>query len=279
LSLLVLWWCSLVSAVAADAAATSITISKFEDIAPLLPPPGASKWDPAPLVAGIGASTFTFTPKHYYALVDRGNVHPDVVKAVAAKAAVFYDPSAKPLPTQAQTARQSAPASTVPLNQGNFVELFEFFNDVKNDLAAAESSAGSTAPQSASESINAYERRVRTRDEKLVALKGPIEGKVDKTTFVVDLPASVVEQGGCKRSVSSVTLDELSFDLFRTAMGTVAPTARVSVGGSTNIETAQFSIEGSRRFEVIGRCGTTGTKLHLSMSRTWDGKWTGQGGF
>jgi hypothetical protein len=277
LSLLILWWCGLVSAVAADAA--PITISKFEDIVPLLPPPGASKWDPAPLVAGIGASTFPFTPKHYYALVDRGNVHPDVVKAVAAKAAVFYDPNAKPLAVIAQNARQTASPSTITLGQSNFVELFEFFNDVKNDLAAAEAAAGPNTPQGASENANIYERRVRTREEKLVAAKGPIEGKVDRTTFVVDLPASVLDQGGCKRSVATVDLDELSFDLFRTAMGTVAPVAKVTLTGSTNLETAQFTIEGSRRFEAIGRCGTTGTKLKMSMSRTWDGKWAGSGAF
>lgn len=278
MSLMILW-CTLFDALAADPAPSAISITKFEDIEPALPPPTATKWNPEPLVAGINASTFAFTPKHYYTLVDRGGVNADVLKAVAAKAAVFYDPNAKPLAEQARLARQGAAKSNISIGPDNFVEVLEFFNDAKNDLAAADASVGKATPQGANETIHLYERRMRTRDENLVKAKGPIEGRVDNATFTVILPATVVEQGGCKRSVSTVDLNEVPFDLFRTTMGAVSSTAKLTLTGATNLETAQFSIEGSRRFEAIGRCGTTGATLRLTMSRTFDGKWSGTGAF
>ena len=177
------------------------------------------------------------------------------------------------------TGIMAAGKSTIALGPSNFVELFEFFNDTKNDLAAAEASVGKVTPQGPTETINLYERRMRTREENLIKAKGPIEGRIDHTTFTVDLPAVVTERDGCSRSVATADMSELPFDLFRGAMGTVAAAAKLSMSGSTNIETAQFTIEGARRFEAIGRCGTTGTKLKLTMSRSWDGKWTGAGGF
>ncbi|MEZ5247637.1 MAG: hypothetical protein R2707_21300, partial [Acidimicrobiales bacterium] len=52
----------------------------------------------------------------------------------------------------------------------------------------------------------------------------------------------------------------------------------VEVSG-TSLDSARFTLESPKRFEAVGRCGTTGTKLTMTLHRTWDGKWDGQGGF
>ena len=165
--------------------AQDLVITKFEDILPLLPPPDATKWDPKPLVDAIGKSTFAFTPNHYYTLVDRA-ANTEVVKIVAAKAAVYYDPKALPIDVQAANARRGQPKATIPLGTSNFVELFEFFNDVKNDSDAATAQIGPAAPRGPDESANLYERRIRARQEQLVKATGPFEGRIEATTFQVD---------------------------------------------------------------------------------------------
>jgi hypothetical protein len=265
-------------AMAMVSSAQELVVAKYEDIPPLLPPAGATRWDPAPLVTAIGKSTFAFTPNHFYALLDMG-AHPEVVKIVAAKAAVFYDPKALPLPVQAANARRGQPKVTMQIGPGNFVELFEFFNDAKNDIDQAMARIGPAAPQGPSESINLYERRIRTREEQVVKSIGPFQGRIEATTFQVALPAAVVDRDGCKRSVSTVDMSSIDIELFRTGMGTIATTAAIDCKGSATIESARFTLENPRRFEVIGRCGTTGTKLALTMNRSHDGKWTGVGGF
>ncbi|MEQ1507864.1 MAG: hypothetical protein ABMB14_36890, partial [Myxococcota bacterium] len=259
-------------------APTGITITRPEDIYAKLPPPGATQWDSAPLVAGVTASTFPFTPKHYYDLLDH-EVPPEILRVVAAKAAVFYDPNALPLPRIAANARRGAPKSTVQLDAAHFVVLFEFFNDAKNDLAEADTRVGPLAPRGPSETVNLYERRVRARDEALAKARGPVEGRIEGTTFMVDLPATVAETGGCKRSVATADMSAIAFELFRGALGTIATTAAVKTPNSPTIEAARFTLENPRRFEVIGRCGTTGTKLRMTLTRTFDGTWSGQGGF
>jgi hypothetical protein len=253
-------------------------IRKFEDIFPLLPPEGAKRWDPQPLAQAIGKSEFQFTPNHYYELLDK-HVHPDITKIVSARAGLFYDPNALALDQQQQRARQGHTPSTIPVTASNFLELFEFFNDRKNEFDAAEAKVGPLAPQGSSETTSAYERRARTRLESLVKARGPSEGEIDATSFALDLPAGVVERDGCKRSVTSMDMSEITLDLFRAAAGTTATNSPISVAGSSTVESARFTLEAPKRFEVVGRCGTTATKLRMTVHRTWDGHWSGQGGF
>jgi hypothetical protein len=253
-------------------------INRVEDIYPLLPPPGARSWDPTPVVAAVNASTFAFTPKHYYEVIDK-QVPPEIVKAVAAKAAVFYDANALPLSVQAANARRGQPSQTINVGASDFVVLFEFFNDVQNDILEAEGRLGPLQPRGSTESVNVYEKRVRAREEALVRARGPLEGRIEATTFLLDLPASVVERDGCKRSVTTMEMTSIPIELFRTGMGARTTTAVMDTKAAPTIEKAQFTIESPRRFEVIGRCGTTGTRLRLTAKRTFDGKWTGQGGF
>src|SRR5688500_3126637 len=150
-----------------------------------------------------------FTPKHVYELVDR-QVLPDVIRVVAAKAALFYDPvQMLPLSVQAEKARVGA-KQTVTLDERNFAELFAFFGGVKDDLAAAEKRIGPAQPKQENESTSMYERRLRSRDESLVKAKGPFEARINGTTFAVALPATVVDKDGCKRSVA--TFDATAID-------------------------------------------------------------------
>ena len=265
-------------AVAEEPEDKGIVIATFDDIFPKLPPEGARQWDPAPLVEAIGRSEFTFTPNHYYELLDK-RVHPEVVKMVCAKAAVFCDPNALPLDEIEARARAGQTPVTKSLTQSNFVELFEFFNDVKNDLDRAEANVGPLAPMGRSESVSVYERRARTRLERLAKARGPAEGRVEATTFQLSLPAAPADRDGCMRSVATVDVSNLTLDLFRTAAGSTATHNTVAVRGSSTIDAARFTIENPKRFEVLGRCGTTGKTLRMTLNRTWDGSWSGSGGF
>lgn len=258
--------------------APALTVNSLADVYAALPPEGAKNWDSGPLVDAIGKSTHVFTPNDYYEVLDK-RLLPEIVKVMAAKAAVFYDPNAQPLDEIAAKARLGQTKTTIQVGASNFVEVLEFFNDVKNDLAAAETRVGPATPQGKTESQNAYERRIRTRIEALAKAKGPVEGRVESTTFQVELPATPTELDGCKRSVAQFDASALPFELFRTTFGTTATNAIVDTKGSTTIEAARFTLENPRRFEVVGRCGTTGAKLRMTLNRTYDGKWRGQGGF
>jgi hypothetical protein len=53
----------------------------------------------------------------------------------------------------------------------------------------------------------------------------------------------------------------------------------VALTASPTIDKAWFTVEGTRRFEAIGRCGTTATRVRLTLNRGHDGAWTGNGQF
>jgi hypothetical protein len=114
---------------ALPARADDVVITQVADIYPKLPPEGAKAWDPAPLVQGIYASPFEFTPKHVYELID-ASVRPEVIQAVAARAALFYDPGALPLGTLAANARLGQAKQTLTLDERSFAILFESYRVV-----------------------------------------------------------------------------------------------------------------------------------------------------
>ncbi len=259
---------------------TPIVITKVGDIYPVLPPAGATKWDPNPLITAIKATEATFTPKDVYELIDR-QVRADVITAVAAKAALFYDPNTMlALSVQQERARGGAPKQTVTLDQTSFVQLFEAFSDHRNEVQQVEQRVGALGDRRADESQSMYERRARTREEQLVKARGPFDGRIGGTTFAVTLPATVQERDGCSRSVATWDANVVSFDLFRYTMGTTrSSSAAVALTASPSVEKAWFTVDNPRRFEVIGRCGTTGTKAKITMSRTPEGAWSGTAGF
>ncbi len=257
-------------------APTGIVITKVADIYPILPPPGAKTWDPKPLVDAIKASTSTFTPKDVYELIDR-KVRPDVITPVAVKAGLFYDPNSMlALSDQQAKARGAAPKQTLTLDAAQFVQVFEFFQDMKNELAGADARVGPLPPQAGNETPSIFERRARSHQEQLVKARGPYEGRMQNTTFAVTLPATVSERDGCSRAVATWDGNGVAFDLFRLGMGTTkASTAIVQLTNSPTVEKAQFTVETPRRFEVLGRCGTAGKTARITMSRTAEGVWSG----
>jgi hypothetical protein len=260
-----------------DAGASGIEITKLGDIYPHLPPEGARNWQPQPLVDAIRGSGLTFSPKDVYELVDN-RVHPDVIKIVADMAALYYDGSMQPLSEMQAMARKGQPRTSLDLTEGNFVQLFEFFNDVQNEIAEAESRVGPKKPKQPDESVSVFERRVRAWEERRVKAVGPFEGRGEAMTFNLTLPATVQDRDGCKRPVAQVVLTDLDFDLFRTGMGVKALENVVEVS-SGNIERMAFTVEGDRRFEALGRCNLTSTRLRATLQRTWEGAWTGSGSF
>ena len=278
-ALLMLLLCaSSAGAAETPAAEGGIVVAELADIYPHLPPEGARSWDPKPLIEAIRASSFEFTPKHVYELIDR-QVHVEVIKTVAARAALFYDPATMlPLSAQSERARQGAMKQTVTLDERSFVQLFEFFSDVHNDLAEVEKRVGPLQPRQPNETQSMFERRARARDERLVKERGPFEARVANTTFALTLPAQVVERDGCARAVASWDATAVSFDLFRSTMGTTkASAAPVTLTASPTIELARFTVDGTRRFEVLGRCGTTASRVRLNLNRSPEGQWTGNG--
>ncbi|MCA9492076.1 MAG: hypothetical protein KC621_19220 [Myxococcales bacterium] len=257
-----------------------IVIEKVGDIYPILPPPGATRWDPNPLIEAIKASTGTFTPKDVYELIDH-EVRPDVVSAVAAKAALFYDKNNMvSLTVQQQRARGGAMKQTVTLDDNNFAQLFQTFSDHRDAIAGADARVGALGDRRSDESQSMYERRARARDEQLVKVRGPFEGRIANTTFTITLPATVQERDGCSRAVAAWNANAIDFDLFRYTMGTTrAASATVALTQSPSIDKAWFVIDAQRRFEVLGKCGTTGSKAKVTMTRTPEGAWSGSAGF
>ncbi|HHO53576.1 MAG TPA: hypothetical protein ENK18_22565 [Deltaproteobacteria bacterium] len=252
-----------------------IVINQVRDIYPLLPPPDARRWDPAPVVEAIEVSTGTFTPADVYALVDR-EVQPEIIEAVSHKAALFYDPTWRSLDAQRIAARTPQPPRTISIHQDNFAVLFEFFNDIKNDILQEEAALG-PLQRGPSETDSLFERRSRKHTEDLILARGPHEARIEATTFDITLPASVQQRDGCSRAVASVDLSHLDFELFRLGMGVRSARNDVSLR-SSSIESARFDSSNGGRFEVIGRCGSTGRQAKLSITRTHDGSWSGTGG-
>jgi hypothetical protein len=261
-------------------APSGIVVNKVADIYPILPPAGAKSWDPKPLIDAIKASTATFTPKDVYELIDR-KVRPDVIAPVAAKAGLFFDPNSMlAISDQQAKARGSAMKQSLTLEDATFVQLFEFFQDMKNELDAAEARVGPLQAQQGSETQSIFERRARSHQEQVVKARGPFEGRIQNTTFVVTLSASVSDRDGCSRSVATWDAGAVSFDLFRLGMGnTKVSVLPVQLSASPTVEKAQFTLENPRRFEILGRCGTTATKGRITMSRTPEGVWTGTASF
>lgn len=261
-------------------APSGIVINKVADIYPILPPAGARSWDPKPLIDAIKSSTATFTPKDVYELIDR-KVRPDVITPVAAKAGLFYDPNSMlAIADQQAKARGAAMKSSLTLDSATFVQLFEFFQDMKNELDAAEARVGPLQPQQGNETQSIFERRARSHQEQVVKARGPFEGRIQNTTFVVTLDAAVTDRDGCSRSVATWDAGAVSFDLFRLGMGTTkASTALVALSTSPTVEKAQFTLENPRRFEILGRCGTTASKGRITMTRTPEGAWSGTAAF
>jgi hypothetical protein len=267
----------LAPAMAQDAPKSDIEIRRLADIYQHLPPPGATRWDPAKLVNAVDASTIRWTPNHVYELIDKQVPEP-IIKVVASKVGLFYDGTQLPLDVQAANARKGASPETITLNEANFGDMFTWFEGIFKDMATAEDEAGIPAMRQATESVNLYERRQRAWEEERIRLVGPHEGRIQSATFVVSLPATTMNRGGCDRPVAIGDASAVDFDLFRNVMGTRLTETPIQLT-SHSVETMAFVVGQGRQVVATGRCGAKAGKLEVTLKRSGTGAWTGNGDF
>jgi hypothetical protein len=270
-------FCGLIGwAQAADAPSGGIEIGSTADIYPHLPPPGATRWDPAKLVAAVEASTRRWEPDDVYELIDREVPEP-IIKVVAGKVGLFYDGSAKPLEQIAAEARAGAAPQTVVVD-GDVAPLFTWFQGVLKERTAAEDALGIPSMRGSNETEHQYQRRMREYEEQRVKQIGPVDGKIQAATFEVTLPASTANVGGCERPVAIGDASAVDFDLFREVAGTRQPETLVNLA-SHSVDKLMFAVAPQRRIEAHGRCGKSASTLKVSMKRSAEGAWTASGDF
>lgn len=269
-------WLLISLALAADAPGSGIEIHSTADIYPHLPPPGATRWDPAKLIAAVDASTRRWEPDDVYELIDR-EVPPDIIKVVAGKVGLFYDGSQQPLATLAADARKGAPAETVEVN-GDVSPLFTWFQGVFKERSAAEDALGVPSMKGSNETAHQYQRRMRDYEESRVKAVGPVEGRMQAASFHVVLPATTANVGGCDRPVAIGDASTVEFDLFREVAGTRMPETVVNLA-SHSVEKMVFAVAPQRRIEAQGRCDRSATTLDVVMKRSAEGQWTASGDF
>jgi len=261
-------------ALAQDAPA-GIEIRRLGDIYPHLPPPGATRWSPDKLVAAVDASSIRWSPNDVYELIDKEVPQP-VIKVVAGKVGLFYDGSQLPLHVQAEKARQGAPAETVTVNEANFGDFFAWFEKAFAEVEAAEEQVG-LPMRKQGETESQYERALRAADEERVRLVGPHEGRIQMATFQLSLPATIQNKDGCERPVAVGDASSVDFNLFRETMGTRLTETLVQIT-SRSVDKLAFTVT-PRSLFAMGRCGAKGSRLEMTMKRSADGAWTGNGDF
>jgi len=252
-----------------------IVIGAPADIVPLLPPPGASSWDPAAVVEAIRVSRAAFSPADVYDLVDR-RAPERVIRAVSERAGEPFDHTWRPLDEIAADARRGQPESTVTVDVETMAQLFTTLQRLEAEVDHAQRSIAPLAPRGAGETERLYERRARRHAIEQVRAVGPAHGRIEATSFVVELPVVEASSDGCRRPVAIADMSDLPFSTFRAGMGALERSNPVNMTSST-IERALFTVEGGFRLEVVGRCGEVARSARFTLRRTHDGRWSGRG--
>ena len=274
-ALLVLALSSVATPALAQDDGEGITIRRTGDIYPLLPPPGATQWTPDKVVKAIEDGNVRWSPKDVYELIDKEVPQP-IIKAVAAKCGLFYDGSQLPLQVQAQNARAGAPAETITVTEANPGDFFGWFEGVFKDIEAAQDEVP-LPMKKANETDDQYERRVRASDEERIRKVGPYEGRIQMATFQLNIPASVQNKEGCERPVAVLDAATVDFNLFRDVMGTRLTETLIQIT-SRSVDKMAFTVT-PRSVYAMGRCGNKATKLEMTLKRSAEGAWTGNGDF
>lgn len=243
---------------------------------------------PAEVIEFVHAHKGEWLPRHVYQLID-AKAPPDIIRVVAAHAVVFYDGTKpKSLDEIAASARTGMAAQTVPLT--DFVILFEWFVDLKSEADQLRASVPALKPQQPTESAAQFDIRKRTYDEDVIFAVTPAEGRIDLTTFSVELPALfTADAKGCAIGTVEVPLDQVNYFTFRTSMGTtnqkvpIVPKKSRSIAGGEfyNGETKYFRLNSKA---VCGEAGNSlisaGGKAKVLLNRTAKGgDWTAAGEF
>lgn len=228
-------------------------------------------------------------PRDVYTLIDK-QAPTDVIKAVAAHAVVFYDgTSPKSLDAIAAEARAGMPPQTVRADDP--IVMFEWFADVKADSDALRATVPPVTPQKPGETPAQFDVRKRQWDEDLVRTLAPVDGKIDTTTFLMDLPATfALDAKNCAVGTAKVSLDAVNYFTFRTAMGSTLAKVPVAPKKSRSIAGGEFFNGGEAKYLLVTSkpvCGepagglvSGGGKAKLQLSRTSKGgDWTAAGEF
>lgn len=239
------------------------------------------------IVTAINSGTEAWRPRDVYALVDR-KAPADVIKAAAAKAAVFYDgTNITSLDDQWKKGIAAVPEQKIDLKaDADWAKFFAFYDQVKTEADAARGKSGSkpSVPNDG-ENEAAFDKRVRAWEESAQAALVPSEGKIDRTTFNVEVkfkPGAF--DGTCYAPVTvKVDLSAYSFAQWRTAMGkaasTTLPIAKPS--GKSNLADIKFTSDGGQRleftttklcpYEYADELAGRGAKLKIELKRTRKG--------
>ena len=243
------------------------------------------------ILEAIKASSRDWRPKDMFEMIDKG-VSEEVTKGLAAQLGLFWEDWFQPLDTITADARKFGDATTLKLNDGNLVVLFEWFNDIKYEREAAVKGVGDLAPKGASELDRAYDVRKRKHEvDKAKAAGGP-EGKVEALSVELDLTGEwgpYDARRGCGKAMLNKVVNEVDFFVFRETLGNLGNRADVELK-SRSIESLAFASDADRRIEgqSFDVCTSESSytsmagkpvKLQATIQRTYDGKWTGRGEF
>lgn len=186
---------------------------------------------PHEIAAAVGTSSYGFLPRHAYALLD-ARAPADVVRAVHAKAGVYWDASLKPLADVQAAARMGAPTVTHVIESGNLLGVFEILGAAAADRERVLASLGAKPTRQAGETDYAFDQRARTWALAQAKALGPVEGRLEAITFELRLPAvyGPVEPDGCLIVTAIVDVHAVAFFDFRNAMGTTLQRNDVDLG-------------------------------------------------
>jgi hypothetical protein len=240
-----------------------IGLALAQSPAPAPPPPFAAS-SVAEIKAGLSKgvapkeieqaildSKSTWRPKDFFELVD-ARAPEGVLRALAAKAAVFYDGTEKPLEDVAKEARAYQPSEKLTLTDADFVVLFEWFNDRKYERDAAVNAIGPAPKRNTGELDREFDLRQRAYDVAVAKARGPADGKIEAAVFTLDLSVAFDpwdSRTGCGRARLSAEVDKVDYFVFRETLGGLQNTAPVTIKSRT-AESMKFTAEGHRRLEA-----------------------------
>ncbi len=243
---------------------------------------------PNEIIEVVHAHKGEWLPRHVYQLID-AKAPPDVIKAVAAHAVVFYD-GVNPRSLEAVAAQARAGMAPATVKLADFVILFEWFADLKTEVDALRAGVSALKSQQPGETTAQLDVRKRTYDEDIVLAVTPAEGRIDLTSFEVELPVRYsADPKGCAVGTAEVPLDQVNYFTFRTAMGTTNQRVPVVGKKSRSVSAGEFYNGETKYFRITSKaaCGevasgliASGGKVRLLLNRTAKGgDWTASGEF
>ncbi|NCG17681.1 MAG: hypothetical protein GWP91_01515 [Rhodobacterales bacterium] len=242
------------------------------------------------LTGAIAKTNFDWAFEDVYVLVDL-DMPPDIIKMAAGKAGMFYTGNEKSLTKIAADGRETASARTIVLNNSDFVILFETYNDIKYEEEAIRERIGDFKAREEHETDDVFFLRKRKYDEGLLAAVSPVVGKIDKLTFEAMLTGGFTpHDGSCTQGLIEIDLNQISFDLFRYALGGRRVMVPINIADS-NVASAKFEANKGQKFTALsspvcvsagaaaGLAGQ-GSKFKVTFSRMHDENvWSGTGSF